>query len=63
MFFFVRRDAPARCPHCGQRVAAYASGCSLCGGSLDPERRQRPADGLLERAAARWRERLAARRR
>jgi predicted amidophosphoribosyltransferase len=63
MFFFVRRDEPARCPHCGQRVAPYASGCSLCGASLDPTRRQPPAGGLLERAAARWRERLAARRR
>jgi predicted amidophosphoribosyltransferase len=63
MFFFVRRDDPARCPNCGQRVSPYAAGCSLCGVTLDPKRWQRPAGGALERAAARWRELLAARRR
>jgi predicted amidophosphoribosyltransferase len=62
MFFFRRRDDPARCPNCGQRVTPYAAGCSLCGASLDPKRRQLPP-GLLHRAVARWRELLAARRR
>jgi predicted amidophosphoribosyltransferase len=61
MFFFVRRDEPARCPHCGRRATPSASACPLCGAALHPDRPQRPP-GRLERAAARWRELLARRR-
>ena len=60
--FYIRRDDPRCCPNCGQRVTAYAGGCSLCGVTLDPQRWQRPR-GPLERVAARWRELLAPRRR
>jgi len=56
MFFYVRRDAPARCPHCGERVTPNAAACGLCGASLDPERRE-PAPSLAQRFAARWRRR------
>jgi len=53
--FFIRRDEPARCPHCGQRAAnPSAAACPLCGMTLDPARWPRPA-GLAERMAARWR--------
>jgi predicted amidophosphoribosyltransferase len=61
--FYIRRDDPRCCPNCGQRVAPAAAGCSLCGVSLDHARGQRPAGGPLERAAARWRDLLAPRRR
>jgi predicted amidophosphoribosyltransferase len=62
MFFYVRRDDPARCPNCGERVTPYAAGCSLCGAALDPARWQRPP-GWLDRALAHWRRMMAARRR
>jgi predicted amidophosphoribosyltransferase len=58
MPLLVRRDDPARCHGCGQRVTPYAAGCWLCGAALDPARLQRPP-GPLERLAARWRERSA----
>jgi predicted amidophosphoribosyltransferase len=61
--FYIRRDDPRCCPNCGERVTPYAAGCSLCGVALDPKRWQRPAGAPLARAAARWRELLAARRR
>jgi predicted amidophosphoribosyltransferase len=63
--FFIRRDEPAHCPHCGQRATLFAGACPLCGARLAPDspRRARRAAGPLERAAARWRELLAARRR
>jgi predicted amidophosphoribosyltransferase len=54
MSLFIRRDDPARCPNCGQRVTPYAAGCWLCGAALDPTRWQ-PAAGPLARALARWR--------
>jgi hypothetical protein len=62
MFFYVRRDDPARCPNCGERVMPYAAGCWLCGAALDPVLWQRPP-GLLDRALAHWRRMMAARRR
>jgi predicted amidophosphoribosyltransferase len=62
MFFFVRRDEPPRCPRCGQPATPSSSACALCGAALDPDRVER-SPGPLERAAARWRELLAARRR
>jgi predicted amidophosphoribosyltransferase len=62
MFFYVRRDDPARCPNCGERVMPYAAGCWLCGAALDPARWQR-APGWLDRALAWWRRATAARRR
>jgi predicted amidophosphoribosyltransferase len=62
MFFYVRRDDPARCPNCGERVTPYAGACGLCGTALDPTRWQRPPE-LLDRALAYWRRKMAARRR
>jgi predicted amidophosphoribosyltransferase len=59
--FFIRRDEPARCPHCGQRATPYAAACPLCGAHLAPETRQPPARPF-ERAAARWRRLRGARR-
>jgi uncharacterized membrane protein YvbJ len=56
MFFYVRRDNPARCPNCGERVSPDAVGCSLCGMTLDPARWQQPPS-LAERITARWRRR------
>lgn len=29
---------PHICPDCGERVSAFAAGCSLCGTELDPRR-------------------------
>jgi predicted amidophosphoribosyltransferase len=54
MFFYVRRDDPARCPNCRERVTPYAADCWLCGAALDPTRWQRPPT-LLDRALASWR--------
>jgi predicted amidophosphoribosyltransferase len=62
MFFYVRRDDPARCPNCGERVTPYAAGCWLCGAALDPTRWQRPP-GWLDRALTRWRRMRVTRRR
>lgn len=31
---------PHICPDCGERVSAFAAGCSLCGAELDPQRAQ-----------------------
>jgi predicted amidophosphoribosyltransferase len=61
MSLLFRRDDPARCPNCGQRVTPYAAGCSLCGTKLDPTRWQ-PPTGPLARAVARWRGLLGGRR-
>jgi predicted amidophosphoribosyltransferase len=60
--FYARRDEPARCPNCGERVTPNAAGCWLCGAALDPARWQR-APGWLDRALAWWRRATAARRR
>jgi predicted amidophosphoribosyltransferase len=62
MFFYVRRDDPARCPNCGERVTPYAASCWLCGAALDAAFWQRPPSPV-ERLAARWRRLRAARRR
>jgi predicted amidophosphoribosyltransferase len=62
MFFYVRRDDPARCPNCGERVSPYAAGCSLCGMTLDPARWEQ-APSLAQHLAARWRRRRDGRRR
>jgi hypothetical protein len=56
MFFYVRRDDPARCPNCGERVTPNAAACWLCGASLDPQGRG-PTPSLARRFAARWRRR------
>jgi hypothetical protein len=56
MFFYVRRDDPARCPNCGERVTPHAAGCRLCGATIDPSRREQPPS-LAQRLAARWRRR------
>jgi predicted amidophosphoribosyltransferase len=61
MFFYVRRDDPARCPNCGERVTPYAAGCWLCGAALDPARWQQPPS-LADRVVARWRRRQERRR-
>jgi predicted amidophosphoribosyltransferase len=61
MFFYVRRDDPARCPNCGERVTPYAAGCWLCGVPLDPARWQQPPS-LADRVVARWRRRQERRR-
>lgn len=31
---------PHICPECGERVTAFAAGCSLCGARLNPRRAQ-----------------------
>lgn len=31
---------PHICSGCGERVSAFAAGCSLCGAELDPRRAQ-----------------------
>jgi predicted amidophosphoribosyltransferase len=56
VLFYVRRDDPARCPNCGERVTPNAAACWLCGASLDPEGRE-PARSPAQRFAARWRRR------
>jgi predicted amidophosphoribosyltransferase len=61
MFFYVRRDDPARCPNCGERVTPHAAGCWLCGATLDPARWQQPPS-LADRFVARWRRRQERRR-
>jgi len=37
----LRRNDPARCPSCAERVTPFAAGCALCGATLDPRRHQR----------------------
>jgi predicted amidophosphoribosyltransferase len=37
------RNGPHICPRCGERVSAFAAGCSICGADLDPRRSQQPA--------------------
>jgi hypothetical protein len=40
-----------RCPNCGERVTAFAAGCSQCGASLDVARfRKRRAAGASAQA-------------
>jgi hypothetical protein len=36
----LRRNDPARCPTCRERVTPFAAGCALCGTTLDPRRYQ-----------------------
>jgi predicted amidophosphoribosyltransferase len=50
----LKRSNPKRCRNCGERVAAYAPGCWLCGHKLDPQRWQRPR-GIVGRTRALWR--------
>jgi predicted amidophosphoribosyltransferase len=38
----MRPTGPHVCPHCGERVSAFAAGCALCGADLDPRRGQAP---------------------
>jgi hypothetical protein len=38
----VAYTGPHTCPHCGERVSAFAAGCALCGAELDPRRGQGP---------------------
>jgi len=54
MPMFMRRIDPTRCHNCGQRVTPYAAGCWLCGATLDPLRRRRPASAL-DRVREGWR--------
>jgi hypothetical protein len=56
MFFYVRRDDPARSPNCGERVTPDAAGCWLCGAAIDPSRGEQ-TPSLAQRLAARWRRR------
>jgi predicted nucleic acid-binding Zn-ribbon protein len=37
----IRDQGPHICPTCGERVSAFAAGCSICGADLDPRRAQR----------------------
>jgi hypothetical protein len=54
MPMFIRRTDPTRCHNCGERVAPYAAGCSLCGAALDPLRWRRP-QSARDRVAECWR--------
>jgi hypothetical protein len=38
---FLRRNDPALCPSCRERVTPFAAGCALCGATLDPLRHRR----------------------
>lgn len=38
----MRRSDRTRCPHCGERVSAFAAGCAICGADLDIHRFDKP---------------------
>jgi hypothetical protein len=47
---------PHVCPRCGERVSAFAAGCSLCRAELDPRRAQAPTTAV-QRLRSAWRAR------
>jgi DNA-directed RNA polymerase subunit RPC12/RpoP len=49
----LQRDL-THCPRCGERVTAFAAGCSYCGAELDISRfrKRRAAGGSTSRPAA-----------
>lgn len=49
------KRGPHICPHCGERVSAFAAGCSLCGAELDPRRAQ--TNTRADRLSDAWRAR------